>query len=77
VAVELVEGTDDVVIRVIDNGVGVPEGFDVRSSGLGLSIVAALVTSDLRGTLDVCSPPEGPPGTMVQLRIPVDPFAAA
>ncbi|MGI8754418.1 MAG: sensor histidine kinase, partial [Acidimicrobiales bacterium] len=52
VRVELAEGLDEVVIRVIDNGVGVPEGFRLEDApGLGLSIVRALVTSDLQGTI--------------------------
>jgi two-component sensor histidine kinase len=73
VLVELEEGDGEVVIRVVDNGVGVPEGFTVeQATGLGLSIVRALVTSDLRGTIDLFDPPDGSPGTVVELRIPID-----
>jgi len=51
----------------------VPEGFSVATaSGLGLSIVRALVTSDLRGTIEMFDPPDGTPGTIVELRIPID-----
>ena len=72
VRVELEEHDDGIVIRVIDNGVGVPEGFSVtQAKGLGLSIVRALVTSDLRGTIDLFEPPDGP-GTVVELRIPIE-----
>ena len=61
---------------MIDNGVGVPEGFSVSSAkGLGLSIVRALVTSDLGGTIDLFEPPGGP-GTVVELRIPIDAVAS-
>ena len=38
VVVELAEGADEFVIRVVDNGVGVPPDFSVeRATGLGLS----------------------------------------
>jgi len=78
VVVELADEPDEVVIRVVDNGVGVPEGFSVEhAKGLGLSIVRALVTSDLRGTIDLYEPPDGGPGTVVELRIPVDEIAVA
>ena len=76
VRVELEQDPDGVAIRVIDNGVGVPEGFSVATaSGLGLSIVRALVTSDLRGTIDVFEPPADR-GTVVELRIPVETIAS-
>jgi two-component sensor histidine kinase len=74
VVVELADAPSEFVIRVIDNGVGVPEGFSVATAtGLGLSIVRALVTSDLRGTIDLFEPPDGSPGTIVELRIPDEP----
>jgi two-component sensor histidine kinase len=73
VVVELSSTPEELVIRVIDNGVGVPEGFTIeKATGLGLSIVRALVTSDLRGTIDLFEPPDGSPGTIVELRIPTD-----
>ena len=63
------------VIRVVDNGVGVPEGFRVEAAkGLGLSIVRALVTSDLRGTISLSEPADGP-GTVVELHIPLEAIA--
>ena len=43
---------DDLVVRVRDNGRGLPEGFDAGGSdGLGLQIVRTLVTSELGGSL--------------------------
>lgn len=72
VRVELDQTADHVTIRVVDNGVGVPESFDVGTSeGLGLSIVRALVTSDLRGSISTEAPPEGP-GTVVELLVPLE-----
>ncbi|HEY4375745.1 MAG TPA: histidine kinase N-terminal domain-containing protein [Acidimicrobiales bacterium] len=73
VRIELANDGMELVIRVIDNGVGLPEDFSVdRAGGLGLSIVRALVTSDLRGTIDMFEPPDGSAGTIVELRLPVD-----
>lgn len=76
VRVELEDDETDVAIRVVDNGVGVPDGFSVATAkGLGLSIVRALVTSDLGGTIDVFEPAGGT-GTVVELRIPVETIAS-
>ena len=63
----------ELVARVIDDGEGLPEDFSVASSpGLGLSIVRALVTSDLSGTIDMFEPLDGSPGTEVELRVPLE-----
>lgn len=73
VRVEMENDGRELVARVIDDGVGLPEGFSVASStGLGLSIVRALVTSDLTGTIDMFEPLDGSPGTEVELRVPLD-----
>jgi two-component sensor histidine kinase len=62
-------------LRVSDEGVGLPEGFELDSStGLGLSIVRTLVTTELSGQIDI-RPGEGPAGragTTVALTVPVD-----
>src|SRR5206468_4288966 len=43
---------DDLVVRVRDDGQGLPQGFDPETSdGLGLQIVRTLVTSELGGSL--------------------------
>ena len=43
---------DRLTITVTDNGVGLPEGFDLdRTTGLGLSIVRALVETELQGEI--------------------------
>ncbi len=73
VRIEMENDGRELVARVIDDGVGLPEGFSVASStGLGLSIVRALVTSDLTGTIDMFEPLDGSPGTEVELRVPLD-----
>jgi two-component sensor histidine kinase len=59
---------------VTDDGVGLPEGFDFEAAtGLGLSIVRTLVTSELMGTitLERGHGPADRPGTVVELVIPV------
>ena len=48
---------DDLVVRVRDDGRGLPEGFDpAGSDGLGLQIVRTLVTSELGGSLAMGTP---------------------
>jgi two-component sensor histidine kinase len=59
---------------VVDDGVGLPEDFDwTAATGLGLSIVRTLVTSELMGTITLRQgdgPPDRP-GTVVEVTIPV------
>jgi len=72
VRVEMENDGRELVTRVIDDGVGLTEGFSVETAtGLGLSIVRALVTSDLTGTIDMFEPLDGRPGTVVELRVPL------
>ena len=59
---------------VVDDGVGLPEEFDLAAvTGLGLSIVRTLVTSELTGTISLRrgDGPPGRPGTIVEVDIPV------
>jgi two-component sensor histidine kinase len=52
---------EQIVIRVADNGAGLPEGFSVQTAdGLGLQLVRGLVHSDLRGAVEMFQAP-GPP----------------
>jgi two-component sensor histidine kinase len=63
------------IVQVVDDGAGLPDGFDLETSmGLGLSIVRTLVTSELAGTIEVRGGSgEGDrPGTVVELRVPLD-----
>ncbi|MDQ6726281.1 MAG: sensor histidine kinase, partial [Actinomycetota bacterium] len=73
VTVTLANDGTELVVRVADNGVGLPEGFAIDGSTLGLTIVRALVTTDLEGTIVMRS--EG--GTVVEVRVPVEPSATA
>jgi two-component sensor histidine kinase len=61
---------------VVDDGVGLPEGFSLdTTSGLGLSIVRTLVTSELAGTISLerSTGAGDRPGTVVRLDVPVAP----
>jgi two-component sensor histidine kinase len=56
-------------VHVVDDGVGLPDGFDLAtSSSLGLSIVRTLV-GELGGTLQIGRREDGP-GTVVGLTLP-------
>ena len=51
-----------------DNGTGLPDQFTLEGSrGLGLSIVQALVTSELQGSIEM----HDDRGTSVLVRVPV------
>jgi two-component sensor histidine kinase len=74
VRVEIERTDPELVLRVTDDGVGLPPGFDLDgATGLGLSIVRTLVTSELSGDISVRngSGPGDRPGTQVQLRVPI------
>jgi two-component sensor histidine kinase len=57
----------ELLVRVRDDGAGLPEGFTMYGPRLGLTIVRTLVTTDLGGTIKMWS--DG--GTVVELRVPV------
>jgi two-component system, sensor histidine kinase PdtaS len=62
----------ELCVRVEDDGVGLPTGFSLdRNSSLGLTIVRALVDTELSGTMVMEAGDNG--GTVVELRIPVHP----
>ena len=68
VRVALAREGDEVVVDVVDDGVGLPAGFDLTTgAGLGLSIVQTLVTTELGGAIEVRD--DG--GARVRLRVPV------
>ena len=68
VRVDLAREAGELLVDVTDDGVGLPPGFSLEgSNGLGLSIVHALVTSELNGSIEM----HDDHGTRVHLRIPL------
>jgi two-component sensor histidine kinase len=68
VEVTLARTDGHVEIEVRDNGTGLPQEFTLEGSrGLGLSIVQALVTSELQGSIEM----HDDNGTSVRVRVPV------
>jgi two-component sensor histidine kinase len=66
--VELAREDGEILVDVVDDGVGLEPGFTIeRSGGLGLSIVQALVTTELGGSIEMISDS----GTRVHLAIPL------
>lgn len=83
VSVELEASVQELRLRVIDRGPGVPEGFSLdRDAGLGLTIVRTFVVQDLGGTISIRSRGDGhdrvpgsgvdgsPTGCEVEVKIP-------
>jgi two-component sensor histidine kinase len=74
VRVSMANVDDRLSVVVSDTGVGPPPGFTVQSStGLGLSIVRTLVTTELRGSIAFAAGPGVAtfPGTEVRISVPV------
>ncbi len=72
VSVEVRRGNDILEVDVVDDGVGLAPGFRLdESAGLGLSIVQALVTTELGGSIELT----GSDGTRARLVIPLLPAA--
>ena len=68
VTVELETSSTELVIRVHDDGVGLPPGFDLESEpGLGLTIVRTLAAGEMAGQLSI-RPALGQ-GTTAELRV--------
>jgi two-component system, sensor histidine kinase PdtaS len=66
--VVLARADGEIIVDVVDDGVGLPSDFSIeRSGGLGLSIVQTLVTSELGGSMELFSDH----GTRVHLKIPL------
>ena len=73
VVVALRRDDHGVCITMVDHGVGVPDALEVGSpSSLGLTIVDTLVTTELRGTIEIGrgSAPLPRPGTRIEVRVP-------
>ena len=84
VVVRLSADDAELCISVIDDGRGIPQGFDLSAQkGLGLSIVRTLVTTELAGSIEMraataaelaeveLSVKDGHTGTVVELRVPM------
>lgn len=74
VVLEVRRRGDQLELAVLDDGVGLPSGFDPRATtSLGVSIVATLVESELGGTLAFGPrhPATGGGGTRVRIEVPV------
>lgn len=70
VVVELETDPDELVVRVHDDGVGLPPGFVLENdAGLGLTIVRTLASGELDGQLSVRSASSGPHGAVAALRV--------
>ena len=68
VTIELQTTSDGLIVRVHDDGVGLPEGFDLASSdGLGLTIARTLAAGDLGGELSLRPAHDGH-GTIAEIQ---------
>ena len=73
VRVVLAREAEELAVDVVDDGVGLPAGFALdQDKGLGLSIVHALVTGELDGSLVLVGDRDG---TRASLRVPMAPTA--
>jgi len=74
VQVDLRNEGDQLDLSVVDDGRGVDGGFRLEdATGLGLSIVRTLVTTELNGSITMT--PNSPRGTAVRLAIPLAGYA--
>jgi len=70
VDVLLSKNEESVMVEVSDNGVGLPDGFDIEKNvGLGLTIVKTFIQQELEGSLKVISN-EGSNGVRFQICLP-------
>jgi len=68
-SIELQRYSNEGLITISDDGVGLPEGFDLStSSNLGLQIVRTLIENELKGELKLESTQQG---TQAKLRFPL------
>jgi two-component system NarL family sensor kinase len=72
VRIDLALAGEDCVVRVADDGVGIPPGITRRSTSMGVLGMRERARS-LGGTFELRSPPEG--GALVTVRLPARPAA--
>ena len=67
--IDVQQYSNECVVKISDDGVGLPDGFDIAtSSNLGLQIVRTLTENELKGKLTLISTDEG---TVATLRFPL------
>jgi two-component sensor histidine kinase len=72
VVLELANDGHMLVVRVTDDGVGLPADFDLdNTSGLGLSIVQTLVTTELQGRITMQPRAMGAHGAVAEIVVPL------
>jgi two-component system, sensor histidine kinase PdtaS len=74
--VDIQRNDGTLIVSVADDGAGLPPGFAIEhSTGLGLSIVRTLVTTELDGEIGISRGEGGEerPGTVVTLQVPLRP----
>lgn len=54
-----IEGLEYMSVAVVDDGVGVPDGFSLDQSNLGLQIVQTLTQNELAGSISLNKPQKG------------------
>ncbi|HEX8803337.1 MAG TPA: histidine kinase N-terminal domain-containing protein [Acidimicrobiales bacterium] len=75
VVVDITRDDRTLRLKVSDDGIGLPEGFELdTATGLGLSIVRTLVTTELAGEIEITRGigPGDRPGTTVALTVQVE-----
>lgn len=71
IRVHLADDGDEVMIKIVDNGEGIPNGFNLdQSDSLGLRIVKILVEGDLKGTIDFQNGVDHGEGLIVTIKFP-------
>lgn len=72
IRVELSRDEEALTLRVVDDGIGLPKGFNPKEhSNLGLEIVNTLVSQELKGEWYI----SGNEGTEVEIRVPAQSLA--
>ena len=73
VVVRLERNSSDLRIQVVDNGKGLPEGFELKqSAGLGLVIAGTFMESELGGSISLM--PGASEGTIAEVYFPIQIF---
>ena len=76
IVVEVARAPHELVVGVVDDGRGLPPGFDLSTSTrLGLQIVRTLVAGELQGSLALEPGERG--GTRAVLQVPLEPWPDA